>query len=169
MAHKTLIGGTAYEVSGGKTLIGGTAYSIKGGRALIGGTGYDISFGASMITVQLKIPKTAKTKMIYVTEPQTISLTIPSSLQTYAALAASSEYNTYSPDSGGYIVFITTYEGCVAVEYGTSSSAQDRGVYMYLPFTAASSLSLYDGQTIDISPSATDFYIADHGIGWTLV
>ena len=44
MGHKTLIGGTAYDISGGKTLIGGTAYSIKGGRTLIGGTGYDISF-----------------------------------------------------------------------------------------------------------------------------
>lgn len=44
MGHKTLIGGTAYEIKGGKTLIGGTAYDIKGGKTLIGGTGFDISF-----------------------------------------------------------------------------------------------------------------------------
>lgn len=44
MAHKTLIGGTAYEVSGGKTRIGGTAYSIKNGKTLVNGTSYDISF-----------------------------------------------------------------------------------------------------------------------------
>lgn len=44
MAHKTLVGGTAYEISGGKTLIGGTAYSIAGGKTLVGGTAYDISF-----------------------------------------------------------------------------------------------------------------------------
>lgn len=43
MAHKTLIGGTSYEVSGGKTLVDGTAYSITGGRTLVDGTGYDIS------------------------------------------------------------------------------------------------------------------------------
>ena len=43
MAHKTLIDGTAYEVSGGKTLIGGTAYNIKAGRTLVDGTGYDIT------------------------------------------------------------------------------------------------------------------------------
>ena len=43
--HKTLIGGTGYEVKGGRVLIGGTGYSIKKGRTLIGGTGYDISFG----------------------------------------------------------------------------------------------------------------------------
>lgn len=46
MAHKTLIGGTAYEITGGKTLIDGTGYSISGGKTLIGGTGYDVSFGA---------------------------------------------------------------------------------------------------------------------------
>lgn len=48
MAHKTLIGGTAYEVSGGKTLVGGTAYGIAGGRTLVEGTGYDISFNPSL-------------------------------------------------------------------------------------------------------------------------
>lgn len=53
MAHKTLIDGTAYEITGGKTLIDGTAYSIKGGRTLIDGTGYDISFGAPLITFGL--------------------------------------------------------------------------------------------------------------------
>lgn len=45
MAHKTLIGGTAYGVKSGKALISGTGYDIKKGRTLIGGTGYDISFG----------------------------------------------------------------------------------------------------------------------------
>ena len=28
MAHKTLVNGTAYEISGGKTLVGGTAYEV---------------------------------------------------------------------------------------------------------------------------------------------
>ena len=44
MAHKTLVGGTAYEISGGKTLVGGTAYEISGGKTLVGGTGYELSF-----------------------------------------------------------------------------------------------------------------------------
>lgn len=43
MAHKALIGGTAYEIKGGRDLIGGTGYSIKKGRTLIGGAGYDIT------------------------------------------------------------------------------------------------------------------------------
>lgn len=44
MAHKTLIGGTAYEIDGGKTLVNGTAYSIKSGKTLVGGTSYKIGF-----------------------------------------------------------------------------------------------------------------------------
>lgn len=45
MAHKTLIGGTAYDVKSGRALISGTGYDIKKGRTLIDGTGYDIKFG----------------------------------------------------------------------------------------------------------------------------
>ena len=44
MAHKELIGGTAYDTKGGRCLVNGTGYSIKKGRTLIGGTGYDINF-----------------------------------------------------------------------------------------------------------------------------
>lgn len=45
MGHKTLIGGTAYEISGGKTLVNGTAYSIDKGKTLVGGTAYEVGFG----------------------------------------------------------------------------------------------------------------------------
>ena len=44
MAHKTLIGGTAYNIVGGKSLVSGTAYNIKKGRTLVDGTGYNINF-----------------------------------------------------------------------------------------------------------------------------
>lgn len=44
MAHKALIGGAAYEITGGKTLIDGTAYSIKSGKTLVGGTVYEVGF-----------------------------------------------------------------------------------------------------------------------------
>lgn len=52
MAHKTLIGGTAYEIGGGKTLVGGTAYSIDKGKTLVGGTAYEIAFSFS-VTVNI--------------------------------------------------------------------------------------------------------------------
>lgn len=48
MAHKTLVGGTAYDITGGKTLVEGTSYSVKNGKALIGGASYDISFGTTI-------------------------------------------------------------------------------------------------------------------------
>ena len=43
MAHKTLIAGTAYDISGGKTLVGGTAYGVSAGKTLIGGTTYGVN------------------------------------------------------------------------------------------------------------------------------
>lgn len=48
MAHKTLVGGTAYDITGGKTLVEGTSYSVKNGKVLIGGAAYDISFGTTI-------------------------------------------------------------------------------------------------------------------------
>lgn len=51
MAHKTLIGGTAYEISGGKTLVDGTAYSIKNGKTLVGGTAYEVGFKGNFVLV----------------------------------------------------------------------------------------------------------------------
>lgn len=50
MAHKNLIGGTAYDTKGGKCMVNGTGYSIKKGRTLVGGTGYNISF-----SIQFKV------------------------------------------------------------------------------------------------------------------
>lgn len=44
MAHKALVGGTAYGISGGKTLVNGTAYSISKGKTLVNGTAYEIAF-----------------------------------------------------------------------------------------------------------------------------
>lgn len=53
MAHKTLIDGTAYEISGGKTLIDGTAFAIDKGKTLVGGTAYEVGFGSPMAKVTL--------------------------------------------------------------------------------------------------------------------
>lgn len=55
MAHKTLIGGTAYEIGGGKTLVNGTAYSIDKGKTLVGGTVYSISFSSLAVDLVSKL------------------------------------------------------------------------------------------------------------------
>lgn len=48
MAHKTLIDGTAYDISGGKALHAGTGYDIASGKTLVDGTGYDIAFSSGI-------------------------------------------------------------------------------------------------------------------------
>ena len=53
MAHKTRVGGTAYEVQGGKCMVDGTVYNILKGRTLIDGTGWDITF-PSAVTMPVK-------------------------------------------------------------------------------------------------------------------
>lgn len=54
MAHKTLINGTAYEISGGRTLVNGTGYSIDKGKTLVGGTVYEVGFAPTEATVTIK-------------------------------------------------------------------------------------------------------------------
>lgn len=58
--HKTLIGGTAYEVKSGKCLINGTAYAIQKGRTLINGTGYDIALVSGTPISALPVGSTVK-------------------------------------------------------------------------------------------------------------
>ena len=48
MAHRTLINGTGYDISGGRDLIGGTGYGKKKGRVLVNGTGYDVPFSSGI-------------------------------------------------------------------------------------------------------------------------
>lgn len=42
--HRTLIGGTSYEIYGGSTLIGGTEYALEKGITLVDGTAREIMF-----------------------------------------------------------------------------------------------------------------------------
>lgn len=46
MGHKTLIGGTSYDVSKGKVMIGGTSYGLKNGILLKDGSQYSIKLGS---------------------------------------------------------------------------------------------------------------------------
>lgn len=46
MAHKTVINGTEYEITGGTTLANGTKYQIRGGRTIVDGTGYAVEFAS---------------------------------------------------------------------------------------------------------------------------
>lgn len=63
MAHKTLIGGTAYEIKGGNCLVDGTGYAIQKGRTLVDGTGYDISFASGVALADI-----AEGEVVYLNE-----------------------------------------------------------------------------------------------------
>lgn len=51
MAHKTLINGTSYEITGGRAKVDGTGYEIKSGKTLVDGTEYGVGFGPAMATI----------------------------------------------------------------------------------------------------------------------
>ena len=51
MAHKTLINGTAYAVTGGTDLVNGTKYQIGRGRTLVNGTAYDVPFAEETVKI----------------------------------------------------------------------------------------------------------------------
>lgn len=52
MAHKTMIGGTVYEITRGKTMVDGTVCDISKGKTMVDGTVAEIDFGG-MVTVNL--------------------------------------------------------------------------------------------------------------------
>ena len=114
MGHKTLIGGTAYDIKGGKTLINGTAYDIKKGVTLIGGTGYDISFGPDKFEVYA-VPNTALSN----------------------GLNFSSRYGSISFSTTGLKVLADEYDGEIDT-YGLFAIPVDFTPYSTLHFTIAS-------------------------------
>ena len=54
MAHKALIGGAAYEISGGKTLVNGAVYEKDYGKTLVGGTVYDVPFSHPVVVTMIQ-------------------------------------------------------------------------------------------------------------------
>ena len=62
MAHKSLVGGTAYDITGGRTLVGGTGFDISKGRTLVDGTGYDIAFDFNITITSTGIKPTSSYK-----------------------------------------------------------------------------------------------------------
>ena len=44
-----MVGGTTYEIKGGRTRVGGTGYGVFKGRTLVSGAGYDLGFMATNV------------------------------------------------------------------------------------------------------------------------
>lgn len=46
MAHRNMVGGTAYDTTGGRALVDGTVYGIQKGKTMVDGTVREIGFSA---------------------------------------------------------------------------------------------------------------------------
>ena len=172
MAHKTKAGGTAYEISGGKCKVNGTAYDVKKGRTKVGGTGYDVSF-ASLINVTMVIQKTTVENIsthssgtIYFTQTQSIVVPAEAGM-TYADLAASSEYNTFSPIEGGHSVAFVVDEdtGCPGVLY-TSCKTGETAYVSPEGQDRADEIVLVDGMTLDVAVGENRYGTFTVGSNW---
>ena len=132
MAHKTLVGGTAYEISGGKTMVGGTVYDIAGGKTMVDGTVYEIAFAPSTITVN--ITGSGSSQYAYVTvngTKYTTATTIECEAGTEISIKVSGTNITNSQKSQ------ITLNGTV-VASGTTSGA----VYSFAPDTDVVNIEL---------------------------
>lgn len=128
MAHKTLVGGTAYEISGGKTLVNGTVYNIKNGKTLVGGTAYEVGFGCEIfIDVDparlddfMAVCGTVKINGVqYNSSYSDTTLFLPEGTVVTCSVAARGVGNTAT----------VTVNGTVVAEVTATSSNSTQGVY----------------------------------------
>lgn len=134
MAQKVLIGGTAYELSGGKALKDGSAYSIENGKTAIDGATYNISL--SKKTIQLAIAGSILGSSTYGSYVQ-VGTTRYTTVGTYEVevgetitVAAGAARNTNL--SRTYILFNgTKHESSGAGIMATYSFAAESNVYVY--------------------------------------
>jgi hypothetical protein len=54
MAHRNMVGGTAYDTTGGRALVDGTVYSIQRGKTMVDGTVREIAFKSDLYIVEIK-------------------------------------------------------------------------------------------------------------------
>lgn len=99
MAHKTMTGGTAYAVTGGRTMTGGTAYGISGGRTMAGGTLYDVPF-SNGLTLTLEGSGESGTCYIEIDGKKYVSsasspLKVAPGTEVYCYVSAISAYGIY--------------------------------------------------------------------------
>lgn len=98
--HNTLIGGTAYAITGGKTMAGGTVYDIALGKTLVGGTLYEIVFGGKIIVT---LSNSGNSSLAYVTINGTKYYTAGNTIEcepgTSITIFVSAQQNMYAKNS----------------------------------------------------------------------
>lgn len=51
MAHRNMVGGTAYDTTGGRALVDGAVYGIQKGKTMVDGTAVEVGFLSNIIPV----------------------------------------------------------------------------------------------------------------------
>ena len=167
MAHKTLISGTSYDISGGKALVDGTSYSVKNGKVLIGGTAYDISFMLPPAVLDLWSGADATiNSIIYVNGYWIVGGNYNDGTASYARIAYATELNgtwttkdlwSTSSGSGSYIYDIAYGNGYWAV-----CGEFDRKGKIAWATDPTSSWATYDLWSADLQP----VYCIEYGNGY---
>lgn len=150
MAHKTLVNGTAHEISGGKTMVAGTAYTVKSGRTLVGGTGYNLSFLPPVGTTledltweQISTISAAGLGSVYFSVGDTKSVYISGTVGT----------RTFNTTLYVYILGFDHNNANNAIDFGTFKTAQTNG----------KDVCLIDGGYENSYTSSTKYFNMNHG------
>lgn len=115
MASKVTIGGTNYDVKGGKTTIGGTGYSIKKGKTLVNGTNYTISLKRTVTISDSFTPATTVSgtpvyNYTISSDRKSITITMTSQKSTNEAMLDRNNYTVaiHTVKSGETVSFLGT-------------------------------------------------------------
>ncbi len=124
MAHKTLVNGTAYEISGGKTLVNGTGYKIKSGKTMVGGTVYEVGFAPATAILTITASNSARDYLAVYGTYTTLHIRYT----TPDGISGTLEIN----DNGTYKILKGSYEFPVGTTIRIESEARNSKIYQYL-------------------------------------
>ncbi len=161
MAHKVKIGGTNYEVTGGRTLIGATGYDVSDGNTKIAATGYDLGFGSTILVRCVGTPSYYGTYSLNTNLRMAVAVSVRSNgqLLNWAAGGAMNGVNSRYPlkitisgelyDLNGN--FVGPLPGLSIYHQSQCLASGDDVVSADFPLTSASYRIVYqNGQEVDI-------------------
>ena len=168
--HKTLVGGTAYTVKGGKCMVNGTVYNILKGRTLIDGTGWDITLPAPLVMpvkgdlITMNLDGTDRLyRVLKIVDETTVEVLGMWNLSTSIAFGSSNAYSNSALDR----YLNTTWYNTLSIAakaaivpktitqdswfFGTSGSPQYSGTYgTTSPGTFSYTISLYSQENLSV-------------------
>lgn len=179
MVHKTLIGGTVYNITGGMTKIGGTTYNITNGRTKIGGTGYNISFGPDLTFPALMSVAVLDSRLSTPINGRNANSKNTFSLQLPSSRTVGDYYYIFSFCNGYCSFYKICYQGSLILPYETYIANRISGSYgnlyndqnrrLYYSDSGNSSTEVYGATLVALSfPGYTETQIDNILVNATL-